>query len=131
MFTMTDIISNCLELSGVKGYFDRELENDHIVLVLVFGGCFLSIRVLDDDSLSFNVSTAYKYDNLVERDLSNEIPWVQCIGKPVRWFWTMKNNQGYFDGVQFEFAMNVTDEASIIQLVGMASRIDSRLVTAC
>ncbi|MGB7413054.1 MAG: DUF6334 family protein [Thermosynechococcaceae cyanobacterium] len=29
----------------------------------------------------------------------------------IRWYWWLENNQGYCDGIQFEFAQNTSDQA--------------------
>ncbi len=62
-------------------------------------------------------------------DVSACEPWKNVIGKPVRWVWELKNNQGYSDGIQFEFAANIKDRAIIIQMMGIASRISLRTVS--
>ena len=131
MTTMNELMSSGKKLDGVKAYYDPDLENDCVLLVLIFGRNLLSIKVLEDDSLKFDVSTTCKCNGLIEQELDFTFPWIKCIGKPMRWFWVMENNQGYLDGVQFEFATNVSDEANIVQLVGIASRLDIRVVTVC
>lgn len=48
------------------------------------------------------------------------------LGKTLTWVWTMTNNQGYFDGIQFQFD---TKASQTIQFMAIASRLDIKLLT--
>ncbi|MFC1587495.1 DUF6334 family protein [Planctomycetota bacterium] len=55
--------------------------------------------------------------------------WDHAYGKPLLWYWLMKNNRGYLDGIQFEFAKDTSDESVCIQLICLASRFSISQVT--
>ncbi len=68
-------------------------------------------------------------------DISETSPWSKCIGFPLMWSWTLTNQQGYEDGLQFEFAVNVESESTLVQiLVGAydaASRKEAQSDVKC
>ena len=62
----------------------------------------------EDDSLKLTDKLPNKFlrtNSLIFQ--SNQRPWKWLIGSPVRWVWNMVNQQGYLDGLQFEFSENV------------------------
>ncbi len=89
------------------------------------------VIVKPDDELEM---TEEKIDLVLEKEgykstyMSHEIPWQLAIGNHVRWIWTLTNQQNYLDGLQFEFADNVSQKSVIIQLLAIASRIDIKTV---
>jgi len=61
---------------------------------------------------------------VVSRNSKN---WLfDTLGLKLIWYWTMTNNQGYSDGIQFQFGTNV---GKTIQLVAIASRFDINFLT--
>ena len=62
------------------------------------------------------------------QDLSEHPVWREAQGLPILWAWSMKNQQGYSDGIQFEFALNVSSKPVLVQLVVVASEIFFRTV---
>ena len=56
--------------------------------------------------------------------------WEEAYGQHIRWYWNMVNNQGYEDGLQFEFAQDVNDNPICLQLIAIASTISVSSVIA-
>lgn len=50
-------------------------------------------------------------------------PWNNVIGRSLSWIWLLKNQQGYEDGMRFEFSAKEGKTPTIITLVGIASSI--------
>ena len=50
--------------------------------------------------------------------------WNEVLGNCLTWVWKMRNQQGYVDGIQFEFHNNI-----IIQIMGLASQLTTMRVT--
>lgn len=123
---ISEVVSSGTKLTNVFAYIHPDLVKDQIVISLRFGSKHLQIEVLEDDSLS--VSFSANTNGYIKVDLTNDSRWKGAINKPIRWGWLMKNNYGYSDGVQFEFSESVSDEMLIIQLLGISSRIDTRIV---
>lgn len=55
--------------------------------------------------------------------LSHLPPWESCIGKGVRSGWQLTNQQGYADGVRLEFGNPDEPSSRVVELIGIASRI--------
>jgi hypothetical protein len=67
-------------------------------------------------------------DGLACEDATTTVEWASAVGKPILWFWTMKNHQGYRDGVQLQFATDVDEHPVTLQLLAVASTLDVVLV---
>lgn len=50
-------------------------------------------------------------------------PWSNIIGKCLSWIWLLTNQQGYEDGMRFQFSANEGETPQIITLIGIASSI--------
>lgn len=51
-------------------------------------------------------------------------PWVAAVGRSPTWIWLLTNQQGYEDGLRFEFSMSQQEEElNVITLVVIASGI--------
>lgn len=55
--------------------------------------------------------------------------WKNAYGKPILWLWYMENNQGYEDGLQFEFAQDAADKSICVQIIAVASQLSIKLVS--
>ncbi len=81
-----------------------------------------SLEVAGADRLP--VGPEYRLSNL-----SDLPPWERAIGRPLLFSWVLENScAGYIDGVQMEFAHDVSAEPVSIQLVVFASEIKVRVV---
>lgn len=75
----------------------------------------------DTDELSCASTLEDKYQEVL--DVSDKAPWIDAIGKEALWIWTLTNQQGYNDAIQYSFANSVKENKSIIGLVTAASEI--------
>jgi len=77
-----------------------------IALTLGFErGVVLVTADADDDTIRLTVG-----DPATGRDVSNEAPWRDAIGRELLWLWMLTNQQGYEDGCQFEFGRVVRND---------------------
>jgi hypothetical protein len=72
----------------------------------------------DDDTLL--ITEPFETDHAHFDSAPENSPWRLALGKRPRWIWTMTNQQGYQDGIQFEFA-DPGEAAVTIQMIAMAS----------
>ena len=100
-----------------------------IVLYFQYSICVLVANEQDDSlEIQDNLSESFP-EELASINYSHKKPWVQAIGGEIRWVWLMTNQQGYIDGMQFEFINAVIGEDPvIIQLMVAASSIEVRTV---
>lgn len=113
-------ISNLVEQSGkllkVDSYAYPEVPDQLACLVFHFSNttCFVSI---EEDTDEIKISESHKIEDLVL--VSNNPIWMNYINRELVWVWILENNQGYSDGIRFEFKnVNVSAE-----LFAIASRI--------
>ena len=114
-----------------ESFFHPDLPTEIGVIKLCFQKGIFFVVAQNDDSLELtdrNIENDLKKEGFKSIRLSNDMPWQSAIGRHIRWLWTLMNQQGYIDGLQFEFADNVSQEAVIIQLIAIASRIDIKTV---
>ena len=58
------------------------------------------------------------------KDATSLKPWNDAVGKTLAWIWLLKNQQGYKDGLRFEFSSNEKSKTPvIITLIAIASSI--------
>lgn len=78
----------------------------------------------DDDTLVATIGplVATLDESLV--DVSASSPWSACLGLKARWLWELTNQQGYTDGVRFEFGEPDKPFQVVVELVVLASEID-------
>jgi len=111
-------------LVDVSGQFFPSEERRMLTAIkLDFDGTsvLLTAQSADDSiDVTFNESIldepGYKIENLNDVE-----PWKNALHRPMLWAWRMINQQGYFDGLQFDFAENVEDKVTRIQLLVVAS----------
>jgi hypothetical protein len=119
---MKSMVVESGQLLEVECLYHTDLPNDIGLIKLAFQQGTYFVVAKEDDSLELTRdATSIDFEGI---KVSSEFPWHSAIGKHVRWVWTMVNQQGYLDGLQFEFANNITQEPIVIQLIAMASGID-------
>ena len=74
--------------------------------------------VADDDTVSVSFVPLPQSD--ICRPSTHQF-WQPCIGKGLQWAWSMTNQQGYTDGMRFEFHNPDESESVIVELIAMAS----------
>lgn len=114
-------------LRAVRCTRHPELPERIATVTLEFEALTLNCRVdADDDTLALSLE-AVSTPSAAET-LSGSGAWANAVGAALRWGWVMTNNQGYADGVQFEFA-NPSDRSSVcLQLIAIASGVEVRSV---
>lgn len=56
---------------------------------------------------------------------AEDMIWADARGKFMSWFWTLQNQAGYADGVQFEFGA-AGENRVIVQLMAVGARLLTR-----
>ena len=62
-------------------------------------------------------------------DITDLSPWRTCIGAGASWLWQLTNQQGYADGVRFEFANPDEPSRAVVELLVAASAIRTLIVS--
>lgn len=107
-------------LLGVRYGADPHLPDMAHLVGLTFesGAWWLAVDP-DDDSLV--ISERLHDDQVVLTQAPHDSPWQCALGMRPRWVWTMTNQQGYMDGIQFEFFTEDAANDVQIQMVAGAS----------
>ena len=93
-----------------------------VALRLSFGSKSIMLIANEDDSISVVGDQEMHEVALHEsRDIGHSLPWAKVIQRPMLWAWVLINQQGYFDGVQMEFAETCDSTRTRIQLLVEAS----------
>ena len=86
--------------------------------------------VPDDDSLAVSLGTLVPETTETLIDASQYAPWSACVGLSICWAWCLTNQQGYSDGVRFEFSERGKESSKVIELIVAASAIQALVVTS-
>lgn len=82
----------------------------------------------DFDTLRLELSEMKVGSDCYIKDATSVRPWDGVLGKHLSWIWLLKNQQGYEDGLRFEFSTTDGDNRPrIITLIGIASSIQMYL----
>jgi len=111
---------------------DKDMANAIIEVILVFDNLSLLITVnTEDDTIKMA-----SINNC--NDAKKDIIEVMCMynltnllaSKTILWVWELTNQQGYADGLQFEFTdkNNIVDKNIVIQFIAIASTIQVSMV---
>lgn len=111
----------------VECLHDRDL-NAVVAVRLIFEELSVYMTVnCDDDTICVSGDTPVFTKD--ERWSDAGGLWSKAVGRRIQWYWEMRNNQGYWDGLQIEFVEAQEAKAPIcIQAVTIASRLDMREV---
>jgi Family of unknown function (DUF6334) len=94
------------------------------VICITFENGDLNIEaVAEDDSL--NISIDSRPEGTLS-DVSSGVPWRRLVGGSPLWIWTLTNQQGFVDGIQFLVRTGRGDV--MLQLVVIASSLKPNLV---
>lgn len=78
----------------------------------------------DFDTLCLELSEMKVDSDCYIKDATLVKLWNGVLGRRLSWIWLLRNQQGYEDGIRFEFSTTEKDETSkIITLIGIASSI--------
>lgn len=100
--------------------------------------CIAAIQLSFDNGTIATISINTELDNLMIGlhpmaidqdcyvvDASHTVFWDKMLGRTLSWIWLLTNQQGYQDGIRFEFCARPEDEEKmIVTLIGIASRIE-------
>ena len=115
-------------VAGVVSQTDEPSDQAMLLaIVLAFETCRVAVVAQADDSI--DIRSAEGLVEACDIDLSAVSPWNQAIGKPLMWSWTMTNQQGYFDGLQLEFAEHSGAEAVVVQAICIGSELKIRAIS--
>ncbi|EWH11392.1 hypothetical protein DS2_04435 [Catenovulum agarivorans DS-2] len=112
---LSSIVNSCEKLIHAQSYSFKELPNEIAAIKLDFETFSCSIRCIENSD-ELELSDTNKLDDLTATNYSLLLQ--SCCGSKLRWAWVLVNNQGYSDGLRFEF-----DNNQIIELVVLASSI--------
>lgn len=94
---------------------EMRFENDTIATIYVEAE-FDTLR-LELSEMKLNEDCSIKVATSVK-------PWNEVLGRNLSWIWLLSNQQGYEDGLRFEFSTIESDKTSrVITLIGIASSI--------
>jgi Family of unknown function (DUF6334) len=109
-------------LSKVKCIFDEIIEDSPIAFLMYFDRIVAMISVIAvDDSVecrAIDFDLANKLDAI---DVSKNALWKNAIDSQLLWVWSLTNNQGYTDGIQFEWTNHSLKISIVIQAIAIAS----------
>ena len=138
MLTIDTIIGNKLDEIFLVQYSDAENASWTESVVLKFQNYLYIINVnsdtdeleilLHDQSQSLS-QDQFNVDNGNVIKISNHQDNVLfgLLGSKLTWVWEMTNNQGYFDGIQFQFNCKTNN---IVQFVAIVSRLQINILNS-
>ena len=98
-----------------------ELPDTVAAVVLSFeSGEWLVAVCSDDDTVELQELSVSRHREFDYRDPAEGSAWGPALGKSVLWAWTLENQQGYVDGVQFSFGEG-GHEVCQVQLLAIGS----------
>jgi hypothetical protein len=112
---LSNIVNSSEKLKYAQSYSFIELPNEIAAIKLEFEtfSCFIGVI---EDTDEIELSHTVKVADLISSDIS--LFFKKCYGLKLCWAWSMVNNQGYSDGLKFEF-----ENKQIVELVVCASSI--------
>ena|ERR1700754_2871784 len=124
-----DVCTDMVERGGILrlvGYlYDPESPKDIFGVRLLFeGGDWLVTVVSEDDTVAAAPTTDADLAGWSIGDVSTYFPWAAAVGKRPIWVWSMENNRGYLDAIQWEFGDTVNGGSLTVQVLAIASRLD-------
>lgn len=78
----------------------------------------------DDDTLIATIGPLVATSDETLVDVSSSAPWAACVGLGARWLWELTNQQGYTDGVRFEFGEPDKPLEVVVELIVLACEIE-------
>ncbi len=117
------------KLVGVKySIYDAGLDGkDWIDAVeMQFEDTIATIYVEPDfDTLHIELSELKVGSDCYPKVATSLKPWDDAVGRTLGWIWLLRNQQGYEDGLRFEFSQNEKGKPpTIITLITIASSIE-------
>jgi hypothetical protein len=82
-----------------------------------------------DDILVASVGSLTPGSDETLVDITASSPWRTCIGAGACWLWQLTNQQGYADGVRLEFGNPDEQTRAIVEMIVVASAIQTLVVS--
>jgi hypothetical protein len=120
-------------LQNVFCEIEPDISNAITKIFLEFEGKILVVGVNDeDDSISLTLT---KHQDALEYSIVKGTQFEMLMNsirfRRIQWVWELINQQGYFDGIQFEFVKeDCISDAVTVQFLAIASTIEVRVVEA-
>jgi hypothetical protein len=104
----------------------RDAGEDIIAVRLHFDrATIFLIANLDDDTVTISVDEPGVPEGARWTTATDSL--LAVVGRRVQWHWGLCNNNGYWDGVQFEFVRDVAGDVPIcLQMIAIASKLSIR-----
>ena len=81
----------------------------------------------DDDTLIASIGSLTPDADETLVDVSDSLPWATCLGAGACGLWQLTNQQGYAEGVRFEFGNPDEPSRGVVELLVTASAIKTLL----
>ncbi len=112
-----ELVDSAGRLLKVEGFSFPELPNEVSAIELTFEQVKCLIRVVEDTD-EIEICSKIEINDLIKSN--SVIFFSEFIGKELLWAWSLVNNQGYADGLKFQFqnsevALELIVEASSIK----------------
>ena len=121
---LLEVFDNDEYLERVSSFSFIEIPEEIALLEFKFKKSFIYISIDENyDTLQVDHQIYNKETYMPRRDISGSVVWRDIIGKHIHWFWILTNNQGYNDGIQFQFRDENHKIYKTIQLMGLTSSI--------
>jgi hypothetical protein len=109
-------------ISKVSYAFDENIRHSPNAILMYFSKIVIIIKVVEEDDsvelISINLDMANEIDSI---DVSSDTLWKDIINVNLRWVWVLTNQQGYTDGIQFEWGDPSSEKSIIVQAIAVAS----------
>lgn len=120
-YKVSDEYGKLQAVYAVKYTFEDEPEMIAAVKFVFENGTVYNEALPEFDEISFRDHLILDDYDTTE-DVSAISPWNTIIGSKVLWIWEMRNQQGYYDGMQYSFRSD-DNEVKIVQFMVFASTI--------
>ncbi len=118
-----DLCSSDERLTDVEGQFVSDDSTPMLTAIkITFEPTIVILLAQDDDSIKVLTDGALvDLPHSEVRTLLHTPAWEKAALRPLLWVWKMVNQQGYFDGLQFDFANSAEEAVSRVQLLVVGS----------
>jgi hypothetical protein len=109
-------------ISKVGYTFNEYLRHSPTAILMYFSKIVIIVKVVEEDDsvelISIDLDLANEIDSI---DVSSDPLWKDIIGVNLRWAWFLTNQQGYTDGIQFEWGDPSSEKSILVQAIAAAS----------
>lgn len=138
MLTIDNIIGQKLDEISIVQYKDSEdpywtesviLKFQKIHYVINVNADTDEVEVLFHDQSKALTQDQFQVDsgNVIRISIHPENALFSLLGRKLTWVWTMTNNQGYSDGIQFQFDSKTNN---IVQFIAIASGLQINVLNS-